>query len=536
MSSEIGVRLSGDNSEFKSMLADSTEQSIEWGGKLTEKIGDKLLGLRDVSHAVATALGLNLEKVAENLARAFTGISEEAEKLYKEIEARNDQTTEKNIANNQKLLSAQQKYTQALQDQETFTKRIAELEAEKGQVVDKWNGLNYSWIVKLMNSRKESTEIAAKENEISKEQAKLAEANAIVMDHVVDTKKEVKSVDTEIAAAERSRADAAIKSADALLPLTERRNALEEQLQGLEQATGHEMLQNKKSVEDINRLKEVENQLADVNKQITEETRKGAEAIEKANFANLTDEQKRQSLLALIQTQSEAIKNIEEEGKDAGAVKNQQELTRSELTKLNLDIAKKDTEEKKKQTAETDKYLMMTREALTAEANRIELAIQEANALGLQTDELTRQLDLINKIIAGKQASLTISGSEDVKSETTDALMGNLRRVQEQLNAQSSSGFGQIKDATANGNYGDFLSKSLLTAQAGAIQGELNLRSNVQDYATRYGQSAATQTFGDQVTQRALQNMTDVQTQTLQKLTTISQQLNNSGIFPHPNV
>lgn len=92
---ELGVRLTGNNSEYLGMLSDSAEKSGEFAGRIAEKVGEKLYGLRDISHAVATALGLNLEKIGENVARYFTGLTKEEEEAYKKSETLQDQIYEK---------------------------------------------------------------------------------------------------------------------------------------------------------------------------------------------------------------------------------------------------------------------------------------------------------------------------------------------------------------------------------------------------------------------------------------------------------
>lgn len=122
--SEIGVKLTGDNSEYRSMLSDSVEKGAEFGGKLAEKVGDKLYGLKDISHTVATALGLNLENIAENAARLFTGLSKEEEEFYKKSADLAAQVTDAAAKNASARNTDEQNYQLALKARDEALARI----------------------------------------------------------------------------------------------------------------------------------------------------------------------------------------------------------------------------------------------------------------------------------------------------------------------------------------------------------------------------------------------------------------------------
>lgn len=107
------------------MLDDSTKQGESFAAKLSEKVADKLVGLRDVSHAVATALGLNLEHIAENIARVLTGMTKSEEEAFKKAEELSDRLTEMTIQQGRARLSDEDKLASFLQERGQLEKQIA---------------------------------------------------------------------------------------------------------------------------------------------------------------------------------------------------------------------------------------------------------------------------------------------------------------------------------------------------------------------------------------------------------------------------
>ncbi len=126
--SEIGVRLTGDNAEFKRMLADSDAAALKFGTKIAGHVGDKLYGLRDVSRAVATALGLNIENIADHLARSLSGMSKAEEEAYKRSETLGKQIADQSIANARARLTEEQKYQLNVVETQRLERQIAALE------------------------------------------------------------------------------------------------------------------------------------------------------------------------------------------------------------------------------------------------------------------------------------------------------------------------------------------------------------------------------------------------------------------------
>lgn len=87
--SEISARLNGDNSNFRSMLNQSELAAKQSFGRLT-----KNLDLRDASRTMAAAVGLNIDSIAENFARMWTGVTKEAEDALQKIADISDKITE----------------------------------------------------------------------------------------------------------------------------------------------------------------------------------------------------------------------------------------------------------------------------------------------------------------------------------------------------------------------------------------------------------------------------------------------------------
>ncbi len=124
LTGEVQVRLSGDNSQYKNMLSDSTKETDGFATKVSGKVADKLFGLRDISTAIATALGLNFEAIAEKVARVITGISKAEEEGYKQMAQLSDQATELSLRNMRAKLTEEQKYQLALQERDSLQRKV----------------------------------------------------------------------------------------------------------------------------------------------------------------------------------------------------------------------------------------------------------------------------------------------------------------------------------------------------------------------------------------------------------------------------
>ncbi len=124
--SEIGVKLSGDNSAFVGMLDDSVQKGDQFAENLATRVGDRLVGLRHVSTAVATALGLNLENITQNIARLFTGMSKEEEDFYNKTKELSDRQADTSIKNMRDRATEETKYQLLLQERKRLEGLLAD--------------------------------------------------------------------------------------------------------------------------------------------------------------------------------------------------------------------------------------------------------------------------------------------------------------------------------------------------------------------------------------------------------------------------
>lgn len=168
-------------------------------GKLQKSLMGKFEG-RDLARGLATAFGLSVDKIAEKVARMWTGISKEAEETYKQIGELSDELTRKTIEAGTARLSTEQQYQLALVQTEQIQNRIAKnmgtsAEAQKQRLQDK---------IALLDKQKEAEELLIKANN-----EKIDASNEQV-------KKEYEKMD-----AEKKAKEEAIKSAKEEIKLAE---------------------------------------------------------------------------------------------------------------------------------------------------------------------------------------------------------------------------------------------------------------------------------------------------------------------------
>lgn len=120
-SSEVSTRLTADNSQFRSVM-NETERVADRAGKSIFK----KLDLRFAMMSVATAIGLNIQSIAENMARYITGVSKELEEVYKRIDALTTSVADKTIASMRKQATEETKYQLLLLERERILRRMAE--------------------------------------------------------------------------------------------------------------------------------------------------------------------------------------------------------------------------------------------------------------------------------------------------------------------------------------------------------------------------------------------------------------------------
>lgn len=80
--SEVGVRFSADNSNFRSVARQTEDVAAKTGKSILKK-----LDVRAGVSALAVALGVNMQSIAEGLARLVTGFSKDEEKRLEDLVA-----------------------------------------------------------------------------------------------------------------------------------------------------------------------------------------------------------------------------------------------------------------------------------------------------------------------------------------------------------------------------------------------------------------------------------------------------------------
>ena len=119
-SSEVSTRLTADNSQFRSVM-NETERVAERAGKSIFK----KLDLRIAMYAVASAIGLNIQSIAENLARVWSGVSKELEEAYKRIDTASKAAADNAIADLRDQAKEETKLKLLLLERERIQKRLA---------------------------------------------------------------------------------------------------------------------------------------------------------------------------------------------------------------------------------------------------------------------------------------------------------------------------------------------------------------------------------------------------------------------------
>lgn len=98
-------------------------EAVGVAGNIAANISKKF-EFRDVGRTLATALGLNLEGIAEKLARGIAGVSKEEEAAFKELEQASTQAADATIAGMRAGLTAAQQLKLVTQDRERLERQI----------------------------------------------------------------------------------------------------------------------------------------------------------------------------------------------------------------------------------------------------------------------------------------------------------------------------------------------------------------------------------------------------------------------------
>lgn len=145
----------------------------EQAAQASETIGKKIAGnfqFKNLGASLATALGLNIQNIADQLARLFTGLTKEEEANYAKLDTLSDQLAEKQLAAMRERLTDEQRYQLLLSEQERLQQRIAD---NLGQTTADQLRLKQDQL-RLLDVEKESATALAR---IESERGKVADEN-----------------------------------------------------------------------------------------------------------------------------------------------------------------------------------------------------------------------------------------------------------------------------------------------------------------------------------------------------------------------
>lgn len=177
MADSLIVKLGADTSEFRGKVEQAwRDVSNPLGHGAGEGVGDKfieafshkLLSARHLSGVLATALGLNIEHIAENLAREITGVSKDEEEALKKMGDLSEKLTEVTKKTMESQLSEEKLYQLKLDQREALLKKLADNQGkttkEKNEALETQIALeeNVAELNRLQNSLQEKS---AKEQE-----------------------------------------------------------------------------------------------------------------------------------------------------------------------------------------------------------------------------------------------------------------------------------------------------------------------------------------------------------------------------------
>lgn len=481
MSGEIGIKLTGDNSEFRGMLESSDREASKFSAQIADKVADKFMGMRDISTAVATALGLNLQNIAENVARVFTGMTKQEEEAFKKLEQLTEQASEAAIKNMRAMASEETKYNLLLQERDKLQKVIEAGAGPSGvaQVKLAENRIKLEKVLEEIRATElKQQEIAKKKDE---ERAKAYEQFAKTRADQAE-----KDFQTQLSTLETGEKIEALKQRIAIAEALIAKGAFE----------GQQLDQQRLVVAGMR------NQLTKEEAELIKDNAKAEEKRIKDHIEAMDSEDKKRESMAANAKELATI--LLKDGKD---------LTDQDRVRLEVLKGQKTEAQQQQEVIELSEKLL-DGSILPHEEQRLRL-------LTSQTRERKE----------GEQAEVRIMNIHRIGlgyvQQSTDALEGVVARLKSQLDSVRN------QNAISPVSQRNPFEASILNEYTNA-KNELDLRKAVMKYVNVFGEGEARGKFGDTVTDRALRDTLTAAQQTAQAVNTISNQLANAGIRPSP--
>lgn len=137
--SDLFFRVGGETTEFDRAMDKAVKTGTAAAGEISGRMTKKLFDMKDVGQSIATALGLNIQNIAENVARFVTGVSKEEEAAYKNSEALGNQATDLAIKNMRARLTEEQRYKLAVIERDRLEQKIADTQVKTGADLERLN-------------------------------------------------------------------------------------------------------------------------------------------------------------------------------------------------------------------------------------------------------------------------------------------------------------------------------------------------------------------------------------------------------------
>lgn len=530
MADEIDVRLGGDNSSFRAMLDRSSKDAEKFAGEIAGRVSGKLTGMKDISNALAAALGFNLQNIAENVARLFTGMSKEVEQAYKQLDVVGAQVADANIKNMRALLTEEQIYALNLRERDKLQKQIADTVATTApqQLAMKQTELKLAQTTAeiLAHEKKVREELAKVSIEAAKKQFDTAEKS-------VQTQFDILEGDEKIAALKQNIADTEAIIASGLLSknelerfsatLAERKNELtKEEAKAKANASEAEAKHNErmiaarqKEIDDKRSLMTVAQQMAAL-----KQDEIGWEAV--LADMSVSEEVRQHAQIELEKTRDKmrdlTLKKRKEE-KELAELLLIPENQRTEGEKLRLQVLQGTVTQKELEEEKTRLMAGLVAGTLTeAEKNRLRVLMDQKTVLDQQ-------------LATAQAISTTVDRrGKGVDQQSDDSLEGVRNRLRTDVQRLERERFGERGGVGRIGGAGMSPEETLLRSELFNLEKEMRERQEVRDFAGRFGETKARQKFGDTLTDKALRDFNDQQGRATTALEDIQQRLEK--LFP----
>lgn len=540
MSGDLEFTVGAETSDFDRGMSGVSKYT----GEIVDRVADKVMGLRDISHALATALGLNLEKIAERVARFVTDMSEEEAASLKKVADLSDETakiyeklTSLHRTEEQSLELAQEQQQRLFAERDRLLASIGDREAKiKAARADE----NLS-AFQLSQIERDNATTADEKNRLAEIGKDLAEKQLAIVQlrDSVDKKaadrrlEEIKQIDD----ANKSTAEKEEKtnfdrlmSAQKITTLKQREAELESQIND----------ENTSEVE----AAQLRVKWADAHAQRLELEDARAKSIAGSRAEELEYLQLQQKVTEGIATGAEAerYKQIKLQREERAMILDIEDLEAKAITGT---LTPAENERLLKLSKQKDKL----DEQIQAKGALIKFASNQATAEAAVADEMERQAAAA-KATADEEArarSFAGTGSplgmQNLGNISTDVLNAEKKQLEDRMNAIVREY--QQKGYTSNPIQDNYY----LQSQIDSISRELAFRQDFTAAYSRGGRSAALQQFvaeGRDATSfdTAIANMSswakgqDLTNQKLdqtnKQLMSLSDQLAKSPLFPKP--